>query len=63
MTDTRQAIGQLFEAVPELTEATLTADGIQYRARRNGPWLLVDKKEPGRRGWQPWTELRKRVTI
>jgi len=61
MTDIRQAIGELFAALPELTEATFTIGGTQYRARRSGPWLLVDRKEPSRRGWQPWTELRKRA--
>ena len=63
MTDAelRKTIGGLFEAAPELTEATLTISGTRYRARRAGPWLLLDVKSQGR-GWTPWGELRKRVT-
>lgn len=59
--DIRQAIGHLFEQLPTIDEATFTIGGTQYRARRSEPWLLVDRKEPGRRGWQPWTELRRRA--
>lgn len=61
MPELRQKIGQLFGSLPELTESTFTIGGTQYRCRRSEPWLLVDRKEPGRRGWQPWTELRKRA--
>ena len=59
----RKTIGGLFEAVPGLTEAAFTVDGQRYRARRSEPWLLLDRKEPNRRGWQPWTELRKRSPL
>ena len=62
-TDIRQAIGHLFEQLPELTEATFTIGGTGYRAHRSEPWLLLDRKEPNRRGWQPWTELRKRSPL
>ena len=50
----RQKIGQLFEQVPELTEATFTIGGQRYRARLSMPWVMLDVKAP--RGWNPWTE-------
>ena len=53
-TDIRQAIGHLFEQLPELTEATFTIGGTGYRARRSGHWVLMDRKAA--KGWDFWTE-------
>lgn len=53
-TELRRTLGQLFEGLPELTDATVTIGGQLYRARRNAPWVLIDAKAP--RGWNPWTE-------
>lgn len=50
----RRTIGQLFAQLPELTDATFTIGGKDYRARRAGPWACIDVKE-GRR-WVQWTE-------
>lgn len=50
----RQKIGQLFESLPGLTEATFTIGGRRYRARLSMPWVTMDVKAA--RGWQPWTE-------
>ncbi|MFA5730858.1 hypothetical protein [Acidithiobacillus sp.] len=51
----RKTIGQLFESLPELTEAALTIGGKRYRARLSMPWVCVDTKAEGR-GWDCWTE-------
>lgn len=51
----RQKIGQLFEQLPELTEASFTIGGKRYRARRSMPWVCMDVKAEGR-GWDIWTE-------
>jgi hypothetical protein len=55
MPELRQKIGQLFESLPELTEATLTIGGKRYRARLSMPWVCMDVKAEGR-GWDDWTE-------
>ena len=54
MPELRQKIGELFEQVPGLTEATFTIGGQRYRARLSMPWVCMDVKAA--RGWQPWTE-------
>ena len=55
MPELRQKIGQLFEQLPELTEASFTIGGKQYRARLSMPWVCMDTKAEGR-GWDSWTE-------
>lgn len=50
----RKTIGQLFESLPELTEASFTIGGKQYRAHRSEPWVCMDAKAA--RGWDAWTE-------
>ena len=50
----RRKIGQLFEQLPELTDATFTIGGQRYRARLSMPWVVLDAKTA--KGWQPWTE-------
>ena len=55
MPELRQKIGQLFEQLPELTEATLTIGGERYRARLSMPWVCMDVKTDGW-GWDCWTE-------
>jgi hypothetical protein len=51
----RKTIGQLFEELPELEEATFTVGGKRYRARLAMPWVCMDVKAEGR-GWDYWTE-------
>lgn len=51
----RQAIGQLFESLPELESIELTHGGKRYRARLSMPWVAMDAKAEGR-GWAFWTE-------
>ena len=50
----RQKIGQLFESLPGLTDATFTIGGRRYRARLSVPWVCMDVKAA--KGWADWTE-------